>query len=405
MVKEKVILAYSGGLDTSVAIKWLSNDYDVIAVCMDLGEGKDLNFIHDKAIQVGAIDCKIIDVKDEFAENYVLAALQAHAYYEQKYPLVSALSRPLISKKLVEIANQYQANIIAHGCTGKGNDQVRFEVAITSLDPKLKVIAPVREWRWSREEEINYAKEHNIPIPAQLDSPYSIDQNLWGRANECGVLENPWTEAPEDAYGITKAISETPDESQYIEIEFKNGIPIKLDGKSLKLADLIEKLNHIAGEHGIGRVDHVENRLVGIKSREIYECPAAITLLAAHKDIEDLTLVRDVAHFKPIIENEFSNLIYNGLWFNPARASLDAYIKETQKVVNGTAKIRLFKGQAVVVGRKSPNSLYDENLATYTSADTFDQEAAVGFIKLWGLPTKVNAEVQEQAKKKSEKKE
>ena len=400
MSKEKVILAYSGGLDTSVAIKWLAEKYDVIAVCMDVGEGKDLDFIHDKALTVGAIDSKVIDVKDEFAEQYVLPALQGHAYYEQKYPLVSALSRPLISKKLVEVAHEYGATTIAHGCTGKGNDQVRFEVAIAALDPNLKVVAPVREWKWSREEEINYAKENGIPVPAQLDSPYSVDQNLWGRANECGVLENPWTEAPEDAYGITKSIADAPDEPEYIEIEFEGGVPVKLNNEELKLAVLIQKLNNIAGVHGIGRIDHVENRLVGIKSREIYECPAAVTLLTAHKEIEDITLVRDVAHFKPIIENEFSNLIYNGLWFNPATDSLIAYIKQTQKVVNGTARVRLFKGTATVVGRKSPNSLYDENLATYTSSDTFDQDAAVGFIKLWGLPTKVNAEVQAKQKDK-----
>ncbi|WEV60591.1 argininosuccinate synthase [Streptococcaceae bacterium ESL0729] len=402
MEKEKIILAYSGGLDTSVAIKWLAEDYDVIAVCLDLGEGKDLDFIHDKALATGAIISKVIDVKDEFAENYVLYALQGHAYYEQKYPLVSALSRPLISKKLVEAAHEYGATTIAHGCTGKGNDQVRFEVAINALDPSLKVIAPVREWKWSREEEIDYAKAHGIPVPAVLDSPYSVDQNLWGRANECGILENPWIEAPEDAYGITKAISDTPDQPEYIEITFEKGVPTALDGEELKLADLIEKLNGLSGNHGIGRIDHVENRLVGIKSREIYECPAAVTLLAAHKELEDLTTVREMAHFKPIIENEFSNLIYNGLWFNPATDSLISYIKETQKPVNGVARVRLFKGMAVVVGRKSPNSLYDENLATYTSSDTFDQDAAVGFIKLWGLPTKVNSEVQAKVLKEAE---
>ncbi|VTY29338.1 Argininosuccinate synthase [Streptococcus parasanguinis] len=394
MVKEKVILAYSGGLDTSVAITWLKKDYDVIAVCMDVGEGKDLSFIHDKALKVGAIESHVIDVKDEFAEDYVLVALQGHTFYEQKYPLVSALSRPLISKKLVEIAHQTGATTIAHGCTGKGNDQVRFELAIASLDPSLKVVAPVREWKWSREEEITYAKENNVPIPADLDSPYSVDQNLWGRANECGVLENPWNQAPEDAYDLTVAPESAPDTPLYVEIDFEAGIPVALDGKKMKLADLILELNDLAGAHGVGRIDHVENRLVGIKSREIYECPGAVTLLAAHKEIEDLTLVRELAHFKPIIENELSNLIYNGLWFNPATEALIAYLKQTQKVVNGTAKVKLYKGTATVVARKSNNSLYDESLATYTSADTFDQDAAVGFIKLWGLPSKVHAEVQ-----------
>ena len=394
MVKEKVILAYSGGLDTSVAITWLNKDYDVIAVCMDVGEGNDLDFIHDKALKVGAIESHVIDVKDEFAEDYVLVALQGHTFYERKYPLVSALSRPLISKKLVEIAHKTGATTIAHGCTGKGNDQVRFEVAIASLDPSLKVIAPVREWKWSREEEINYAKANGVPIPADLDSPYSVDQNLWGRANECGVLENPWNEAPEDAYNLTVAPEAAPDSPVYVNIDFEAGVPVALDGKKMKLADLILELNDLAGQHGVGRIDHVENRLVGIKSREIYECPGAVTLLAAHKEIEDLTLVRELAHFKPIIENELSNLIYNGLWFNPATEALIAYLKSTQQVVNGTAKVKLYKGSATVVARKSDNSLYDESLATYTSADTFDQDAAIGFIKLWGLPSKVHAEVQ-----------
>ena len=394
MVKEKVILAYSGGLDTSVAITWLNKDYDVIAVCMDVGEGNDLDFIHDKALKVGAIESHVIDVKDEFAEDYVLVALQGHTFYEQKYPLVSALSRPLISKKLVEIAHKTGATTIAHGCTGKGNDQVRFEVSIASLDPKLKVIAPVREWKWSREEEINYAKANGVPIPADLDSPYSVDQNLWGRANECGVLENPWNEAPEDAYDLTVAPEAAPDSPAYVNIDFEAGVPVALDGKKMKLADLILELNDLAGQHGVGRIDHVENRLVGIKSREIYECPGAVTLLTAHKEIEDLTLVRELAHFKPIIENELSNLIYNGLWFNPATEALIAYLKSTQQVVNGTAKVKLYKGSATVVARKSDNSLYDESLATYTSADTFDQDAAIGFIKLWGLPSKVHSEVQ-----------
>lgn len=394
MVKEKVILAYSGGLDTSVAITWLNKDYDVIAVCMDVGEGNDLDFIHDKALKVGAIESHVIDVKDEFAEDYVLVALQGHTFYEQKYPLVSALSRPLISKKLVEIAHKTGATTIAHGCTGKGNDQVRFEVAIASLDPSLKVIAPVREWKWSREEEINYAKANGVPIPADLDSPYSVDQNLWGRANECGVLENPWNEAPEDAYDLTVAPEAASDSPAYVNIDFEAGVPVALDGKKMKLADLILELNDLAGQHGVGRIDHVENRLVGIKSREIYECPGAVTLLAAHKEIEDLTLVRELAHFKPIIENELSNLIYNGLWFNPATEALIAYLKSTQQVVNGTAKVKLYKGSVTVVARKSNNSLYDESLATYTSADTFDQDAAIGFIKLWGLPSKVHAEVQ-----------
>ncbi|MGO3733031.1 MAG: argininosuccinate synthase [Vagococcus sp.] len=394
-MKEKIILAYSGGLDTSVAVQWLvEKNYDVIACCLDVGEGKNLEEIKQKALDVGASDSYTIDAKEEFAQDFALISLQAHTMYEGKYPLVSALSRPLISKKLVELAHEVGATGIAHGCTGKGNDQVRFEVAISTLDPNLTILAPVREWKWSREEEINYAKEKNIPIPINLDSPYSIDQNLWGRANECGVLENPWTTPPEDAYELTTCLEQTPDAPDYIEIEFKQGIPISINQEHMALSDLILALNTLAGSHGIGRIDHVENRLVGIKSREVYECPGAITLLTAHKELEDLTLVREVAHIKPMIEHQLSQIIYNGLWFNPVTDALVAFIKSTQQYVNGTVRLKLFKGHAIVEGRKSTNSLYDENLATYTSADTFNQDAAIGFIQLWGLPSKVNAEIQ-----------
>ncbi|EAE8345827.1 argininosuccinate synthase [Listeria monocytogenes] len=394
MAKEKIVLAYSGGLDTSVAIQWLvESGYEVIACCLDVGEGKNLDFIKEKAITVGASESYTIDAKEEFAEDFALIALQAHAYYEGKYPLISALSRPLIAKKLVEVARQEGASAIAHGCTGKGNDQVRFEVAIHALAPDLKVVSPVRDWKWSREEEINYAKEHNIPVPIDLDNPFSIDQNLWGRSNECGVLENPWTTPPEAAYDLTVSLEDAPDTADIVEITFDAGIPISLNGEKMSLANLILTLNEIAGKHGVGRIDHIENRLVGIKSREVYECPAAVTLIAAHKELEDLTFVREVAHFKPSIEQKISETIYNGLWFSPLTEALVAFLKSTQKFVNGTIRVKLFKGHAIVEGRKSPNSLYDENLATYTSSDTFDQDAAVGFIKLWGLPTKVSAEV------------
>ncbi|EAE4186452.1 argininosuccinate synthase, partial [Listeria monocytogenes] len=389
-----IVLAYSGGLDTSVAIQWLvESGYEVIACCLDVGEGKNLDFIKEKAITVGASESYTIDAKEEFAEDFALIALQAHAYYEGKYPLISALSRPLIAKKLVEVARQEGASAIAHGCTGKGNDQVRFEVAIHALAPDLKVVSPVRDWKWSREEEINYAKEHNIPVPIDLDNPFSIDQNLWGRSNECGVLENPWTTPPEAAYDLTVSLEDAPDTPDIVEITFDAGIPISLNGENMSLANLILTLNEIAGKHGVGRIDHIENRLVGIKSREVYECPAAVTLITAHKELEDLTFVREVAHFKPIIEQKISETIYNGLWFSPLTEALVAFLKSTQKFVNGTIRVKLFKGHAIVEGRKSPNSLYDENLATYTSSDTFDQDAAVGFIKLWGLPTKVSAEV------------
>lgn len=394
-MKEKVVLAYSGGLDTSVAVKWLVDEgYDVIACCLDVGEKKELDFIKNKALEVGASASYTIDAKEEFAQEFALIALQGHTFYEQSYPLVSALSRPLIAKKLVELAHKTGATTIAHGCTGKGNDQVRFEVAINALAPEISVIAPVREWKWSREEEINYAKEKGVPVPADLDNPYSVDQNLWGRANECGILENPWATPPEGAYELTASLENAPDEADVIELTFVEGVPTAINGKSMLLSELILDLNDLAGKHGIGRIDHVENRLVGIKSREVYECPAAITLMTAHKELEDLTFVRELAHFKPIIENQLSQIIYDGLWFNPLTDALIAFLKSTQKYVNGVVRVKLFKGHAIVEGRKSENSLYNENLATYTSADTFDQAAAVGFIKLWGLPTKVNAEVQ-----------
>ncbi|ALS36692.1 argininosuccinate synthase [Enterococcus rotai] len=394
-MKEKVVLAYSGGLDTSVAVKWLVDEgYDVIACCLDVGEKKDLDFIKNKALEVGASASYTIDAKEEFAQEFALIALQGHTFYEQSYPLVSALSRPLIAKKLVELAHETGATTIAHGCTGKGNDQVRFEVAINALAPEISVIAPVREWKWSREEEINYAKEKGVPVPADLDNPYSVDQNLWGRANECGILEDPWATPPEGAYELTASLENAPDEADVIELTFVEGVPTAINGKTMLLSELILDLNDLAGKHGIGRIDHVENRLVGIKSREVYECPAAITLMTAHKELEDLTFVREMAHFKPIIENQLSQIIYDGLWFNPLTDALIAFLKSTQKYVNGVVRVKLFKGHAIVEGRKSENSLYNENLATYTSADTFDQAAAVGFIKLWGLPTKVNAEVQ-----------
>ncbi|MUN75655.1 argininosuccinate synthase [Enterococcus casseliflavus] len=396
-MKEKVILAYSGGLDTSVSIKWLTDQgYDVVACCLDIGEGRDTQSIKDKALAVGAIESYAIDAREEFAQDFALIALQGNTFYENSYPLVSALSRPLIAKKLVELALATGATTVAHGCTGKGNDQVRFEVAIAALAPHLKVIAPVREWKWSREEEIAYAAEKGVPIPADLDNPYSIDQNLWGRACECGVLEDPWATPPKGAYAITQELEDTPDVPTIVEITFDQGVPTAIDGETMNLAELIMKLNRMAGEHGVGRIDHIENRLVGIKSREVYECPGAIALMTAHKELEDLVFVRELAHFKPIIEQQLAQVIYDGLWFNPLTEALITFLKSTQIYVNGIVRLKLFKGNVICEGRKSENSLYDENLATYTSADTFDQHAAIGFIKLWGLPSKVHAEIQAQ---------
>ncbi|WP_407272690.1 argininosuccinate synthase [Radiobacillus sp. PE A8.2] len=395
MSKNKIVLAYSGGLDTSVAIKWLQDkyNYDVIAVGLDVGEGKDLEFVKKKALDVGAIKSYTVDAKALFAEEYVLPALKANLLYEGKYPLVSALSRPLIAKVLVDIANKEGAVAVAHGCTGKGNDQVRFDVAFTALNPELKIVAPVREWKMTRDEEIKYAQENNIPIPVDLDNPYSVDQNLWGRSNECGILEDPWAEAPKEAYELTVDPVDAPDKPEVIQITFEAGKPVSIDGKSLPLHELILELNAIAGKHGVGRIDHVENRLVGIKSREIYECPAALTLIAAHQELEALTLTREVSQFKPTIEHKLAQCVYDGLWYSPLTDGLKAFIEQTQQYVSGTVKVKLYKGHAQVIGRESANSLYDFDLATYNKEDQFDHDAALGFIKLWGLPTKVHAAV------------
>lgn len=395
MSKDKVVLAYSGGLDTSVAIKWLQDEYnyDVIAVGLDVGEGKDLEFVKNKALDLGAIKSYNVDAKELFAEEFVLPALQANVLYEGKYPLVSALSRPLIAKVLVDIAEKEGAVAVAHGCTGKGNDQVRFDVAFTALNPNLKIVAPVREWKMTRDEEIKYAEKHGIPIPIDLDSPYSVDQNLWGRANECGILEDPWAEAPKDAFELTADPVDAPDTPEVVEITFEQGKPVAINGIPYKLDDLILTLNDMAGKHGVGRIDHVENRLVGIKSREIYEAPAAMTLIAAHQELEALTLPREVMKFKPVVEQQLEQAIYDGLWFTQLTDALRAFITETQKYVSGVVKVKLYKGQAFVIGRKSENSLYDIKLATYSEGDQFDHEAAIGFIKLWGLPTKVHSTV------------
>jgi argininosuccinate synthase len=403
MAKEKVVLAYSGGLDTSVSIKWIQEKYgyDVIALGLDVGEGKDLQAIKDKALAVGAIKAIMVDAKDLLAQGYILPALKANAMYEGKYPLSSALSRPLISKLLVQVAEEEGAVAVAHGCTGKGNDQVRFEVSIQALNPHLKVIAPVREWGMTRDEEIAYAEEKGIPIPVNLENPFSIDANIWGRACEAGVLENPWNEAPEAAFDWTNPIELTPDQAEYVEIDFEEGVPVALNGEKQPLVQLIETLNDLGGKHGVGRIDHIENRLVGIKSREVYENPAALILINAHKELEFLTLPREVSHFKAQIDQQMAKIIYDGLWYSPLKNALDAFVDETQKVVSGKIRVKLHKGNHMVVGRQSENSLYNEELATYSKGDAFDHNAAVGFIKLWGLATKVYSEVHNKEKAKT----
>lgn len=400
MKKEKIVLAYSGGLDTSVSIKWIQEKYgyDVIALGLDVGEGKDLQAIKDKALNVGAIKAIMVDAKEIFAQEYILPALKSNALYEGKYPISSALSRPLISKLLVQVAEEEGAVAVAHGCTGKGNDQVRFEVSIQALNPNLKVIAPVREWGMTRDEEIAYAEEKGIPIPVNLENPFSIDANIWGRACEAGVLENPWNEAPEAAFDWTNPIELTPDQAEYIEIDFEQGVPVALNGVKQPLVQLIETLNEIGGKHGIGRIDHIENRLVGIKSREVYENPGAMILINAHKELEFLTLPREVSQSKDQIDQQMAKIIYDGLWYSPLKNALEAFVNETQKVVSGKIRVKLHKGNHMVVGRQSVNSLYNEELATYSKGDAFDHNAAVGFIKLWGMSTKVYSEVHNKEK-------
>ncbi|WP_407895356.1 argininosuccinate synthase [Lacticaseibacillus sp. N501-2] len=393
---KKIVLAYSGGLDTSVAIPWLKDKgYDeIIAVCLNVGQpGTDMDFIQKKALEVGASESYAIDAQDEFADKYVAPVIKSNALYEGDYPLVSALSRPLIIDHLVNIAHDHGATAIAHGSTGKGNDQVRFEAAIHALDPDLEIEAPIRDFHWSREEEIDYAKEHNVPVPIGKKSPYSIDCNLWGRANEAGILENPWNQAPDDAWGMSVSPEEAPDEPVFLDLTFEKGLPVAIDGTPMPLATLIKNLNKVAGDNGIGRIDKIENRMVGIKSREVYEAPGAAVIMTAHHELENLTLERDIAHYKPLIEQQITNMIYEAKWITPLFDALMAFVDETQKNVNGVVKMKLYKGNVTAVARKSPNSLYDENLATYTSADSFDQEAAAGFIKLWTLPATVYEQV------------
>ena len=391
---DRIVLAYSGGLDTSVAVRWLADKYDaeVVAVTLDLGQGRELDDVRERALGVGAVRAHVIDVREEFVQEYILPSLQAGAIYEDKYPLATALGRPLIAKKLVEVAEIENASMIAHGCTGKGNDQVRMDVSARALNPAIRVVAPAREWGMTRPDEMEYAKAHGIPVPTSVESPYSTDANLWGRSIECGVLEDPWTEPPEDIYTLTKAPTAAPDVPAYVEVEFEHGVPTKVNGVAMPLTELINSLETIAGAHGVGRIDMVENRLVGIKSREIYEAPAATVLHTAHRELEALVIPKDLERLKHDLGRTYADLVYNGLWFTPIREAIDAFVAKVQERVSGTTRLKLYRGDCRVVGRKSDNALYDTELATYDAGDRFDHSAAEGFIKIWGLPVETAAQ-------------
>ncbi len=394
---EKVVLAYSGGLDTSVIIRWLMQErgLDVIALTIDLGSQPRLPEIQQRALKIGAKKALVVDARRDFIKYFVWPALKADAMYQGQYPLATALGRPLIAKLLVDAAREEGATLVAHGCTGKGNDQVRFDVSVGALAPDLTVIAPVREWDMrTRDDEIAYAERQQIPITVTKASPYSTDENLWGRSIESGVLEDPWAEPPEEVYLWTKAPNATPAEAAYVEITFESGEPVALDGKSIDAVELVQTLNLLAGEHGVGRIDHVEDRLVGIKSREIYEAPAATVLLQAHRALEQMTLSKDQLRFKERLIQEYAELVYNGLWFTAHHQDMAAYVASTQRHVSGTVRVKLERGKSSVVGRESSKSLYKLNLATYSVGDTFDQSAAVGFIKIFGQPVRVQADTQ-----------
>src|SRR5688572_10305598 len=397
MSRERVVLAYSGGLDTSVAISWLQDrSLDVVALTVDVGQPGDLSDIKSKAQRLGA-KAYVVDARQEFVDGYVLPALAANAMYEGQYPLSTALARPLIGKHPVAVARREGASFIAHGCTGKGNDQVRFDLCTTALAPDLRVIAPAREWGMSREQEIAYAKERGIPVPVENGSPYSTDENLWGRSIECGVLEDPRIEPPEEVFAWTTSPADAPDEPAYVTIHFESGKPTALQGTEVEILDLIASLNDLAVRHGVGRIDHVESRVVGIKSREVYECPAATVLGKAHQALEALVLPRDLLDFQRTVAARYATLVYDGLWFTPLREALDAFVGSTQERVTGDVSVKLFKGSATVVGRASPHSLYDHALATYSQGDRFRQSMAEGFIYVWGLPARTWAAVGERA--------
>jgi len=389
-MRPKVVLAYSGGLDTTVCLQWLKDrGFDVIAFCADVGQGEDLAGVRRRALRCGAVKALIHDLRQEFVRDFVLPALKADAVYEGKYLLATALSRPLIAKHLAQVAKAEKATHVAHGCTGKGNDQVRFEVTLAALAPSVKVLAPVREWELkSREEEIAYAQRHRLPITVTKKRLYSLDQNLWGVSIECGPLEDPWIEPPEGAYQWTRSPRATPKAPAYVTVAFSRGVPAALNGRRLPFMTIIQQLNTIGARYGVGRSDLIEDRLVGIKSREVYEAPAATILHAAHRELEQLTLHRETLEFKELVAARYARLIYDGLWYTPLRTALDGFIARTQAVVTGEVRVKLWGGQAVPVGRRSPRALYRRTLATYGGTDAFDQRAAAGFIAIWGLPYK-----------------
>ena len=393
MAKKRVVLAYSGGLDTSVAIPWIREHYDaeVITLTAELGQGRDLEEIRQKALKTGAEKSIVIDLQEPFIERFVWPALRAGTIYENQYPLATALARPLIAESLVDVAIEEGAGYVAHGCTGKGNDQVRFDVSVAALAPELQVIAPAREWGMSRDQEMEYAAKHDVPVPNTKSNPYSVDENLWGRSIEAGILEDPWNEPPEDVYLITKSVADAPQLPVYLEIEFAHGTPVGINGESLSGLAIVNRINTMAGEHGVGRIDHLENRLVGIKSREIYEAPAGVVLHDAHRALESLTLGKEQMRFKELVAQQYADLVYNGLWFSRHREDLDAYVSSTQEFVSGTVRVKLHKGSCSVVGRRSPHALYDYGLATYDESDQFDHQASVGFIKVFGLPVRTQA--------------
>jgi argininosuccinate synthase len=392
----KVVLAYSGGLDTSVAIPWLKErGLDVVAVTVDVGQPGNLTAHREKALRIGAQSAYVVDARAEFADEYIARALRANAMYEGVYPLSTALARPLIGKILVDIARKEGAQKIAHGCTGKGNDQVRFDLCTTSLAPDLEVIAPARVWKMTREEEIAYAEARGVPVPVGRRSPYSTDENLWGRSVECGILEDPAVEPPEEAYGWTRSPERAPEAPTYVTLAFDRGLPISLDGQPMDLLTLVPTLNRLAGDNGVGRIDHIESRVVGIKSREVYECPAALTLIQAHQALESLVLPRDLLEFKRSVEQRYAQLLYDGLWFTPLREALDAFVESTQTRVTGEVVLKLYKGSARVVGRRSVYGLYQHELATYAEGDRFRNEMAEGFIYVWGLPARTWASLEE----------